>query len=109
LTPLQPLSIRDLVWLETYREQKIKAEDEREKLKLEIQREREKWDYLILCDIRRLLFAQLGFGKDDELEAEKAWSVLPTMQEMGYKPQLKSVGVSRGVRKAEEAKARGEN
>lgn len=110
MSPLQPLSIRDLIWLKTYREQKQKAEEERFKLELEIQQERAKSNYLILCDLRQLLFSQLGFGKDDELEMEKAWAALPTMRDMGYKPKLRSVGVSRGVKKAEaEAKARGEN
>jgi len=95
------------VWLKTYREQKIKAEEERKELEQKILREKEKWDYLVLCDIRLLLFGQLGYGKDDEVESEKAWSSLPSMKEAGYKPKLKSVGVSRGVRKAEEeAKAR---
>ena len=59
---------------------------------------------MLLCDLRAILFATLGYGKEQKAESEKAWYGLPSMVEYGIKPSTELVGVSRKIREREQQK-----
>ena len=104
LSPLLPLTLRDVIWLRQCREIKQKAENEAEQAKLEISVEAEKQKQLLLMDLRLIMFAHLGFDPAKPADADNFWYSLPSMAANGIKNPAKMVGRSRAMRKNEQKK-----
>lgn len=98
MNPLGELSLRDLIWLRAARELKAKEKAETEKVMLDLKMSVERRKYLLLCDLRSIMFGTLGY---EEWQAQQKWCQLPSMIEDGIKPKQ---GMSRGVREAEKQK-----
>lgn len=92
---LFPLTLKDLLWLEVCRNLKRKDELEADRIRLEHQLETEKQNYLMLCDLRSIMFGTLGYGPDERDKSDRAWYGLPSMVANGVKQPEKIVGMSR--------------
>lgn len=87
--------MKELIWVEVCRNLKRKDELEADKIRLEHQLDVERQNYLLLCDLRSIMFGTLGYGADEKDKADRAWYGLPSMIANGVKAPQSFVGMSR--------------
>ncbi len=98
MSPLAPLSFRDLIWLRAARNLTEKQKYESEKAELELRIHQEQQKYYLLCDLRSIMFGTLGYGPNEQAKADEAWYNLPSMKANEVKNPKKAVGMSRKLR-----------
>lgn len=97
-SPIEPISVRDLIYIEAFQRLRSKDHQEIRKLEVQFQADLHKSTLDFLADIRQIQLAKLPF--ETQQKAAIFYEDLPSQRDR--KEAHSAIGMSRGARKLEE-------